>query len=444
MLAAKFVSRSSFRHSWTRFASTAAATTPAASYKLVVIGGGAAGLAVSSTLAQALGKNEVAVIEPSPVHYQQPLFTFVGGGLKDFSETHRPTADVVSPDAHLIQQAAAEIDPEASTVTLADGSKVAYDFLVVATGIELNFGGIKGLKDAIGKNGVASNYSPKYVQNTYEFLQNTTKGNALFTMPATPIKCAGAPQKIAYLADEIFREKGVRNNVAINYYTGLGKIFAVDKYANAMNAVAKDRDVNVNLFHDLVEVDGPAKKATFKLLGDGPRAGESITVPYDFLHVTPPMKPLDFIKNSPIANAAGYVDVNQFTLQHNKYGNIYSLGDCSSLPTSKTAAAAAAQSQVLKHNLLNQIRGSDAPAAEYNGYTSCPLVTGKHKLVLAEFSGYTGTPQETFFFNQAKEHAFSYWLTADVLPAVYWNSMLKGTWAGPAPIRKLTNPTSIN
>ncbi|ORX70099.1 flavo-binding protein, variant [Linderina pennispora] len=439
--ATKLATRSAFRHNWVRFSSTAAA---ASSYKLVVVGGGAAGLAVSSTLAQKLGKNEVAVIEPSAVHYQQPLFTFVGGGLKDFSETHRPMGELIDGNAKWIQQAAAEIDPEANTVTLADGSKVSYDYLVVAAGIELNFGGIKGLEQAIGKNGVASNYSPQYVEKTHEFLQNVQGGNALFTMPATPIKCAGAPQKIAYLADEMFREKGIRDKVNVNYYTALGKIFAIDKYANAMNGIAKSRDVNVNLFHDLVEVDGANKKATFKVLGSGPNAGETVTVPYEFLHVTPPMKPFDFIKNSKIANAAGYVDVNQATLQHNKYSNVYSLGDCSSLPTSKTAAAAAAQSHVLKQNLLNQIQGKDVPAVEYNGYTSCPLVTGKHKLVLAEFSGYTGTPHETFFFNQANEHAFSYWLTAEALPSVYWNSMVKGTWKGPSTIRKLTNPANAN
>ncbi|KAJ2365167.1 hypothetical protein H4S01_003396 [Coemansia sp. RSA 2610] len=441
MLASKLAVSSAFRHRWARFASTAAAPS---SYKLVVVGGGAGGLAVSSTLAQKLGKDEVAVIEPATRHYQQPLFTFVGGGLKSFRDSHRPMADVIPPEATWISQAAAKIDPEANTVTLADGSAVSYEYLVVAAGIELNFAGVKGLEAAIGKNGVASNYSPQYVQKTYEFLQNVSHGNALFTMPATPIKCAGAPQKIAYLADELFREKGIRDRVAVNYYTALGKIFAVDKYADAMNAVAKSRDISVNLFHDLVEVDGPAKKATFKILGTGPRAGETVTVPYEFLHVTPPMKPYDFIKSSALANAAGFVDVNQHTLQHTKFANVYALGDCSSLPTSKTAAAAAAQSQILKHNLLAQIQGSGAPALEYNGYTSCPLVTGKHKLVLAEFSGYTGLPHETFFFNQANEHAFSYWLTADVLPAVYWNSMLKGTWNGPAAIRKVANPTSAN
>ncbi|KAJ2358183.1 hypothetical protein IWW50_001190 [Coemansia erecta] len=433
--------RSVFRPRWARFSSTAAAPS---SYKLVVIGAGAGGLAVSSTMAEKLGTNEVAVIDPATQHYQQPLFTFVGGGLKSFADTHRPMSDVVPPNAQWINQRANEIDPSKNTVTLADGSQISYEYLVVAAGIELDFAGVKGLESAIGKNGVASNYSPQYVEKTYEFLQQVQKGNALFTMPATPVKCAGAPQKIAYLADELFRNKGIRDQVSVNYYTALGKIFAVDKYAQAMNEVAKSRGISVNLFHDLVEVDGPGKKATFKVLGDGERAGESVTVPYEFLHVTPPMRPFDFIKRSALANAAGFVDVNPQTLQHTKFANVYALGDCSSLPTSKTAAAAAAQSRVLKHNLLAQIQNSNTPPVEYDGYTSCPLVTGKHKLVLAEFSGYTGQPHETFFFNQANEHAFSYWLTADVLPEVYWNSMLKGTWNGPAAIRKFANPTKAN
>ncbi|KAJ2450300.1 hypothetical protein GGF42_004526 [Coemansia sp. RSA 2424] len=441
MLATKFGTRAARHRHWARLSSTVAAPS---SYKVVVIGGGAGGLAVSSTLSKQLGKNEVAVVEPSATHYQQPLFTFVGGGLKRFEETYRPTSEVIAPEAQWINQAAAQIDPDSNTVTLADGSKVSYEYLVVAAGIELDFASVEGLESAIGKNGVASNYSPQYVQKTFEFLQSVREGNALFTMPSTPIKCAGAPQKIAYLADEIFREKGIRDKVAVNYYTALGKIFAIDKYASAMNEVARSRDISVSLFHDLVKVDGAAKKATFKVLGSGPQAGEAVTVPYEFLHVTPPMKPFDFIKSSAIANAAGFVDVDKGTLQHTKYPNIYAIGDCSSLPTSKTAAAAAAQSSVLKHNLLNQIRGTDAPTAEYDGYTSCPLVTGKHKLVLAEFSGYTGAPHETFFFNQAKEHAFSYWVTAEALPAVYWSSMLKGTWDGPATIRKFANPTGAN
>ncbi|KAJ1675546.1 hypothetical protein EV182_001056 [Spiromyces aspiralis] len=423
-----------------RLASTAAPS----SYKVVVIGGGAGGLAVSSTLSNTLGKGEVAVVDPSSVHNQQPLWTFVGAGLKQLDETQKPMAEVVSPNATLIPEAAAKIDPESNTVTLADGTKISYEYLVVAAGIKLDFEAIKGLPEALGRDGVASNYSADYVEKTWEFLQKFDGGNAVFTMPSTPIKCAGAPQKIAYLAEEHIRSKGLRGKSRVIYNTGIGKIFAIDKYADALTKVAASRGVEVNLLHDLVEVKPKERKAVFKVLGDGPQAGQQIETPYNFLHVTPPMRPYDFLKNSALANAAGFVDVDKETLRHTKFANVYSLGDCSSLPTSKTAAAVSAQSYVVKHNLLADIRGEKRPAERYDGYTSCPLITGRNKLILAEFSGYTGKPQETFAFDQSKETAFAYWLTSSVLPSIYWKGLLQGTWRGPSPIRPLLNPTGSN
>ncbi|PVU87466.1 hypothetical protein BB561_006316 [Smittium simulii] len=157
------------------------------------------------------------------------------------------------------------------------------------------------------------------------------------------------------------------------------------------------------------------------------------------------MKPVDFLKNSSVVNAAGFVDVNNGTLQHNKYDNVYAIGDCNSAPTSKTAAAACVQAYVVKNNLFNKItNNTNFSPLSYNGYTSCPLITGKDSVVLAEFSGYSGKPIETFFYNQAKESKFSYWMTADVLPQVYWNMLTAGKWNGPLKIRKFLNPLNIN
>ncbi|KAJ1915927.1 hypothetical protein H4219_004061 [Mycoemilia scoparia] len=428
-----------------RFFASAASGSPS-SYKVVVIGGGAGGLSVASTLSEKLGSGEVAVVEPSPVHNQQPLWTFVGAGIKSMAETQRPTSELIPQGSVWIKEAAAEIDPDQNSVKLANGQKINYDYLVVAAGIKLDFEAVKGLSSAIGKNGVASNYSADYVEKTWEYLQNFKGGNAVFTMPSTPIKCAGAPQKIAYLAEEYLREKGLRDKSNIVYNTGLGKIFAIDKYAEALTKVAESRGVKVNLFHDLVEVKPEERKAIFKITGSTPAGpvGETVEIPYDFLHVTPPMKAHEFLKNSKLSNGVGFVDVDQSTLRHTKYKNVYSLGDCSSLPTSKTAAAVAAQSGVVKDNLLANINGVETPTSTYNGYTSCPLITGKNKLILAEFSGYTGKPLETFAFDQSKENPFSYWLTSSVIPNIYWNSFLSGSWRGPGPFRRFLNPGDSN
>lgn len=298
--------------------------------------------------------------------------------------------------AELLQKSVLKVDPE-HNVVVADGKEIKYDFLVVAPGIKLDFEKIPGLKETLGKDGVSSNYSADTVEKTNEFLRAFKGGNAIFTQPATPVKCAGAPQKIAYLAEEIFREKGIRDKTNVQFHTGMGKIFAIDKYAAELTNVCKQRNIDVKLLSNLAEVRPDKKEAVFKNLG--PEGGESI-IKYDFLHVTPPMSAPQFIKESGIANADGWVDVNKDTTQHNKYPNIFSLGDASSLPTSKTAAAAAAQSAVTAHNLLRTIKSTNDAVDTYGGYTSCPLITGKGKLILAEFSGYTGKPLEVCLYSQ--------------------------------------------
>ncbi|KAF9437994.1 hypothetical protein BGZ76_010281 [Entomortierella beljakovae] len=425
-----------------RFLAQAASATPKSqdqsrpsSYKVVVVGGGSAGASVAATLAETLGDKAVAVIDPSDNHYYQPIWTFVGAGLKTFEESKLPMGQVLPEKAQWIKDSVATFNPTKNTVQLANGESISYDYLVVAAGIQINWGKIKNLPQALGKNGVTSNYSADSVEKTHEFIKDFKGGNALFTMPSTPIKCAGAPQKIMYLAEEQWRKAGIRSQTNIQYFTGLGKIFAIDKYANELLKICKARNLNINYFTDLAEIKLDTREAVFNVLG-GEAKGSQLTLPYDFLHVTPPMGPPDFIKASPLANPDGWVDVDKETLRHNKFANVYALGDCSSLPTSKTAAAITSQSAVLKNNLLGDILG-DKTSAKYDGYTSCPLITGSESLILAEFSGYTGQPQETFPFDQSKERLSTYLLTKEVIPEIYWKYMVKGNWDGPAKFRKL-------
>ncbi len=393
-------------------------------HQIIVVGGGNAGISVSAQLLRRNGNLDIAIIEPSDKHYYQPAWTLVGGGDFDILKTVRPMESVMPPKVKWIKERCASFQPEENQITLANGEKLTYDFLIVAAGIQLDWDKVKGLKETLGKNGVCSNYSYETAPYTFECIKNLKQGKAIFHNPHTPVKCGGAPHKIMYLAADYFRKHGVLDKIDIQYWSGAAKLFAVPKYEKTLLEVVKRGNIKLNFMQKLEEIDAQNKRARFVGIGENNKDQET-WVEYDMIHVTPPQSAPDFIKTSPLANAGGWVDVNVNTLQHNKYKNIFSLGDSSSLPTSKTGAAIRKQAPILVANLMSAMEGKPL-VASYNGYTSCPLVTGYGKLVLAEFD-YNQQPQETFPFDQSKERWSMYQLKRHVLPWLYWNKILKGT-----------------
>lgn len=393
-------------------------------YQILIIGGGNAGISVAAQLLLKSSSLEIAIIEPATKHYYQPAWTLVGSGAFDIQKTVRSEAEVMPEGVEWIKQRAAAFKPESNEVTLETGESISYDFLIVAPGIQLNWDAVKGLREALGKDGVCSNYSFDYAPYTWETLKNFKGGKAIFISPHTPVKCGGAPHKIMYMAADYFRKQGILNKTDIQYWSGGTRLFAVEKYEKTLLQVCKRANIKLNFFQRLEEIDAKNKRAKFVGFGEANKDVET-WVAYDMIHVTPPQSAPDFIKKSPLANEAGWVDVNKSTLQHTKYANIFALGDASSLPTSKTGAAIRKQAPVVVANLLAAME-KKALEATYNGYTSCPVVTGYGKLVLAEFD-YNNQPQETFPFDQSKERWSMYQLKKQVLPWFYWNKILKGT-----------------
>jgi len=392
-------------------------------HKIVIIGGGTGGITVAARLARALKAPDVAILEPSDRHYYQPLWTLVGGGAARKESTVRPEADYIPRGATWIREAAAEFRPEENQVITAGGKVISYDFLVVAPGIQIDWGKIEGLPAALGREGVCSNYSYEHVDSTWRFLREMRSGRAIFTMPNTPVKCGGAPQKIMWLAEHHFRRAGVREAVEVVFASAGAKIFGVQKYADSLARLVQERGVTTRFHHNLVAVRAASREAVFHVAEAGQPASE-VVMSYDLLHVTPPMSAPEFVRRSPLADAGGWVDVDRHSLQHRRYANVFALGDASSLPTSKTGAAIRKQAPVLVHNLLAQMHGKPLDAS-YDGYTSCPLVTGYGRLILAEFD-YEGKPAETFPFDQSKERLSMYLLKKYALPQLYWHGMLRG------------------
>ena len=392
-------------------------------YQILVIGGGNAGISVSAQLLKKNKSLDIAIIEPSSKHYYQPAWSLVGAGIFKKENTVRDEASVIPKKARWIKDVVKGFLPDENKVELSTGQLLSYDYLIVAPGIQLNWDEIKGLRDALGKNGVCTNYEFKYADYTWECLKNTKPGKAIFTNPPTAVKCGGAPQKIMYLASDYFRKQGLADKIQVEMWSGGTRIFGVPKYEEVLKELIERRKINMRFFQKLVEVDGPNKRAKFVGIGEENKGQES-WVDFEMIHVTPPQSAPDFVRQSQLANAAGWVDVDKYSLQHNKYKNIFSLGDASSLPTSRTGAAVRKQAPVLVKNLMSLIVGEPLQA-KYNGYTSCPIVTGYGKLMLAEFD-YDNKPTETFPFNQAKERWSMFILKRYILPWLYWNQILPG------------------
>lgn len=393
-----------------------------AHYPVVVVGGGSAGLAVASQLCTLSNAPQVAIIDPADKHYYQPLWTLVGAGVFPKEDTERNEADYIPNGATWIKEHVSSFDPQNNSLSLKNGDKITYDALVVAAGIQIDWNKIPGLKESVGQpgTGVCSNYDYRTVDSTWENIRKLKKGNALFTYPNTPIKCGGAPLKITFLAADHWTKHGVRSNIKIKYFNPGGSIFSVKKYADSLTKVADRYAIDRMWFHELIAIRPDAKEAVFKHI----QSNEEFIEKYDMIHVTPPMSAPDFIKNSPLAASTGWVGVDKGTTQHIRFPNVFALGDCSNLPTSKTGAAIRKQAPVTVANVMAYLQGHPVSKI-YDGYTSCPLVTGYGSLILAEFD-YNLEPQESFPFDQGQERYSMYALKAYALPRMYWHGMLKG------------------
>ncbi len=392
-----------------------------AHHQVVIVGGGTGGITVAAQLLRGWFNHlNVAVIEPSEDHYYQPLWTLVGAGAATREQSRKAEQAVMPSRAKWIHDSVEGFFPEEGYVTLKGGGKVGYDFLVVAMGIQINWHQIPGLSEALGHNGVCSNYSPQFVNSTWENIRNFQGGRAVFTHPSGAVKCGGAPQKICYLADDYFRRSGVRDKTDIMLYSANPSIFAVEKYRKTLEEVVRRKEIQTHFQHDLAEIRGDSREAVFRNL----KTQEEVVQGYEMIHVTPPMGPPDVISQSPLADGKGWLEVDKHTLQHPRFSNVFALGDCSNLPTSKTGAAIRKQAPVLVTNLQAVMAGK-SPTASYDGYTSCPLITGYGKLVLAEFD-YDKKPHETFPFDQSRERRSMYLLKKYLLPLIYWHGMLRG------------------
>lgn len=399
---------------------------PAAQHDIVIVGGGAAGAAVAASLLRRKPDLDIAVIDPADTHYYQPGWTMVGGGIFSPEMTAKPMGAVLPHRVTWIKAAVAGFDPEHDSVIIEGCRAIRYNHLVVCPGIKLDWSAIEGLDETLGKNGVTSNYRYDLAPYTWQLVRGLRSGRALFTQPPMPIKCAGAPQKAMYLSADHWRRNGRLPGIDVGFYNAGGVLFGVPEYVPALMDYVRQYDAKLNFNHTLTAIDGPGRRAWFKkTLPDG--TSQTIEAAFDMIHICPPQKAPDFVRASPLADAAGWLDVDHATLRHKKHANIFGLGDATCTPNAKTAAAARKQAPVVAENILHA-KGLRESQRAYDGYGSCPLTVERGRIVLAEFT-YGGKVCPTFpsfVIDGTKPSRLAWLLKERLLPPIYWRAMLKG------------------
>lgn len=396
---------------------------PTISGDIVVIGGGSAGIGLLASLLKRDPQLNITLIEPNDYHCYQPAWTLVGGGAYDLKKTRRPLADVLPNGVAWVQAAVAELLPDEQTLVLDNGQRVTWNNLIVCPGLRLAWEKIDGLEQTLGQNGVTSNYSYEHAAYTWQLVQQLKSGKAIFTQPAMPIKCAGAPQKAMYLSCDHWLKQGNLKNIDVEFNLAGAALFGVATFVPPLMKYVEKYNARLAFNANLVKVDGPARKAWFEVKdAEGKATVEEKS--FDLLHVVPPQVAPDFIRQSPLADPAGWCEVNPHSLQHLRYPHIFGLGDVCGTTNAKTAAAVRKQIVVVAENLLALRKQAPLPL-KYDGYGSCPLTVEKGKVVLAEF-GYGGKLLPTFPLDPTQARRSMWFLKATLLPWFYWNGMLKG------------------
>lgn len=397
---------------------------------IVIVGGGAAGISMANRFNNALEGAKITIVGARQAHIYQPGQTLVASNLWAKHRVLTQTKDWLPSSVNWITEDAAAFDPDNKSVTLADGKLLTYDVLVVATGCQLNYDHIEGMSaDLIGKHGIGSVYAgPDQAESTNKMIQqyiDKGEGKAIYTLSNTPIKCAGAPLKMLFTSLDRFENSGKRENLDVSFVTPYkNKVFSIPFYNEFVLNRWQEQDVNFQDERILTAIDGPAQKAMFTKPD-----GSVETQDYEFIHVVPPMSAPDAVRDSELVwktggNAGNWVEADQYHMQHLRYPEIFTIGDVAGTPFGKTAASVKTQAPVVEANVLSFLAGKELQA-NFNGYTSCPLITAVGKAMLAEF-GYGGKLLPSFPFISPKEESWAVWIMKEKMLQPAYYAMLDG------------------
>ncbi|MCU0950560.1 MAG: FAD-dependent oxidoreductase [Burkholderiaceae bacterium] len=396
---------------------------------IVIAGSGLGGIAVANRLSQLLDGATITIVDRKEEHNYQPGYTLVATGIWPVDKVRGRNADYQPAATTWVRDMVAAFDPAANTVVTAGGQRIRYDFLVVATGVHLDYAQIEGMDvAAIGKHGLTSVYAgPQAAEATWGAMQSFAQsgGEALMTLPATPLKCAGAPLKMTFMLRDRLREAGTLGKSQVRFESALGNVFGVKVVNDLVLARWKTLGIEVDYTRKLTAVDIGARRASFVT-----PENERLTLPYDFIHVVPPMRAPDAVRHSELAwkegpfAAGGWLEVDKATLQHRRFPNVFGIGDINGTPRGKTAATVKKSAPIVAHNLAQVIAGKPADLS-FDGYTSCPLITREGSALLIEFD-YEGRLTPSLPMIDPLQDSYMAWLMKYRMLKPAYLAVLKG------------------
>ena len=435
--------------------------------KIVIVGGGAGGIMAAARLRKAASNAEITLIAPNETHLYQPGQVFMAAGLYTADDIKKPNSELMPDGVNWVKDEVTEFDPDNNKVKTAKNGEISYDYLVVATGIAYDYERIEGMSaDLVGKHGISSVYlndpaagTVKGGVATAQWFKDMRKAaeaaspekpiKVICTQPDTPIKCGGAPQKILYLSDDYLRGNGpvggadVSKNAQFSFCKKGKTLFGLKEYNKTLveDVTPMYGNITDKWDHVLRKIDAERKVATFEhtyeVKGeydedlqeyDMIKKTEMVEMEYDFIHVVPPMKPVAAVANSKLGwqkgSAKGWLEVDQYTLQHRRYENVFGIGDILGIPKGKTGGSARHHGPILTENLINVMEGKK-PTAKFDGYTVCPLKTQYGEIMLAEFN-YDGVAPSFPILDPAKPRWIWWAFDLYMLKPMYWYLMMRG------------------
>jgi len=423
--------------------------------KIVVVGGGAGGIMATVRLNSALSNPDITIIAPNETHIYQPGQVFVAAGEMTTEDLLKKNKDFIPSDVKWIKDEVKSFDPDNNKLMTRSGEEISYDYLVVATGLQYHYEWIKGLSvEDIGTNGISSVYlnnpeegtakggsiTQTWFNNLHKASKDGSNPKVICTQPATAIKCGGAPQKILYLSNDFLKRDGL--SADFTFATNGSKLFGVPSVNKTLVEEVQPYYGNItNKFkHNLVEIDVKGKVATFEHKYeekgeydedleeyDMIKKTELVKMSYDFIHIVPPMAGVDAVADSKLSwqrgSGKGWLEVDQDTLQHRRYKNVFGIGDICGVPKGKTGGSARHHGPIMVSNLISAMENKELKE-KFDGYTVCPLKTRYGKIIMAEFD-YDG--EAPSFPLDVGEERWVWWaFDLYMLKSMYWYLMMRG------------------